>query len=94
MYASPQPSTRKFLWDKLDALAVEIPWALIGDFNCILTVEERSSSSGVPSSFQSWVYRNGLVELGFVGSRYTWSHRVSIVKRRAARLDRAVCRDK
>lgn len=31
------------------------PWVLVGDFNCVLQVDERSSKKGESSSFQDWV---------------------------------------
>lgn len=43
IYASPQVTVRQFLWDDLEALEMMTPWRLIGVFNCVLKVEERSS---------------------------------------------------
>lgn len=51
VYASPRGSVRRNLWAKLDMLVIEKPWILMGDFNCVLRSEERSSGSGVFSSF-------------------------------------------
>lgn len=36
VYASPNSSVRRHLWGKLDGLEVSRPWALVGDFNCVL----------------------------------------------------------
>lgn len=36
---------------------------------------------------------HGLLDLGFIGNRYTWSHRCDMATRIAARLDRALCCD-
>lgn len=93
VYASPQTGVRQFLWDKLDALEVGVPWILIGDFNCVLRTDERSLKSGVSSSFGNWIDKNALIDLRYVGIRFTWSHGISIEMRRAARLDRALCCD-
>lgn len=35
VYASPQTSIQQFFWEKLNALEVKLPWALIGDFNYV-----------------------------------------------------------
>lgn len=35
----------------------------------------------------------GLIDLGFVGAAFTWSHGMNMENRRAVRLDRAVCDD-
>lgn len=83
---------RPFLWDKLNAVEVGIPWLLIGEFNCVLRME-RSSRSGALSNFGNWVDKNALVNLGYVGSCYTWSHGTSVEIRRTTRLDRALCCD-
>lgn len=45
VYANPQPSIRKYIWDQLDSLKLERPWMLIDDFNCVLNNEERSSKT-------------------------------------------------
>lgn len=90
VYASPKASVRQYLWRRLEELEVELRWVLIGDFNCILWSEERSSKTGVSSSFKDWVDRNGLIDIGYVGSCYTWSHGTSVETRRAARMDRAL----
>lgn len=44
---------------------IEGAWALIGNFNCILRLEELSSVIGA-SSFAEWVDRRGLINLGFL----------------------------
>lgn len=93
VYASPQENIFQFLWEKLDALEMGVPWLLIGDFNCVLRVEERNSKIRASSSFRSWVDRNELIDLGFMESCYTWSHGTSIKNRKAARLDRALYYD-
>lgn len=79
----------KFLWKKLKE--VDRPWMLIGDFNCVLKEEERSSNSGTLSSFESWVEYNGLLYVGYSGNKFTWSHGVNMETRKAARLDKAPC---
>lgn len=84
VYASPQSSIQKYLWKKFDALKVDLPWVLIGKFNYVLKEEERCSNSSSSDG-------NGLIDLGFIETRFTWPHRVSVEIRRAARLDRALC---
>lgn len=55
VYPSPNPSTRRHLWGKLDEIEVSLPWVLVGDFNCAFKAEERSLNMGKSSSFQNWV---------------------------------------
>lgn len=59
----------------------------------MLTPDERSTSTGVFSGFASCVDRRALVDLGFVGARFTWSHGVEVEMRKLARLERDVCYD-
>ncbi|KAK5832945.1 hypothetical protein PVK06_016753 [Gossypium arboreum] len=42
VYASPQWDLREVLWDKLEAITVDVeePWIMAGDFNVILSCEE------------------------------------------------------
>jgi hypothetical protein len=53
-------------------------WLLMGDFNSVLSSSEKSGgrSVGSPShlEFLDFVHSNALVDLGFVGNRYTWSN--------------------
>lgn len=93
VYASPNPLKRWQLWPRLDELRIEGPWLILGDFNCVLDDAERSSNREASISFQSWVTKKGLVDLGYEGAAFTWNHGRSSETRRAARLDRALCDD-
>lgn len=93
LYASPNARRRRKIWSKLHEIKVENAWALIGDFNCVLTPEERSSGRGASSSFAEWVEQRGLIDMGYSGPRYTWNHGTQIETRRYARLDRALSND-
>lgn len=64
---------------------------ILGDFNCTLLDEERSSSSGASSSFKEWVEERGLFDLGFMGNCFTWKYGVRLEMRKAVHLDRAIC---
>lgn len=90
VYASPKASRRNMIWGVLDRMCVEKPWILIGDFNCVLKVVERSSKSGPSSSFVEWVDRRGLIVLGYSSPKYTWQHGISSHTRWEARLDRTL----
>lgn len=91
VYANPHAMGRRGLWEDLNQIIVESPWALIGDFNCVLKDDERNSDSGVSSSFVEWVERKGLIDLGYSGQRFTWQHGTNVSTRKATRLDRALC---
>lgn len=93
VYANPNPSVRRFLWKRLEDLIPNCPWALVGDFNCVLKDEERCSKKGDSPFFKNWVCRCSLIDVGYIGSPFTWRHGVSVESRRAVRLDRPLCYD-
>lgn len=84
VYASPNANIRRHLWSCLDGLNITDPWMLIGDFNCVLRSDERSSLRGESSNFKDWVDRKGLVDMGYVGTKFTWSYGLTENTRRAA----------
>lgn len=43
------------------------------------------------ASFLGLVHKQSLIDLGFIGPRFTWSHGTSITNWRSARLDRSLC---
>ncbi|KAJ4828333.1 hypothetical protein Tsubulata_051413 [Turnera subulata] len=92
VYGSPQEGWRRFLWRNLEALAATIqePWIVGGDFNAILSGAERRNRFGHPgqasSLFVDCCLKMNLLDLGFVGCRFTWC---SGDKR--TRLDRFFC---
>lgn len=55
VYAPPTASKRRSFWEKLYEVKIKDPWLIIGDFNCVLNDEERSSQKGTSTSFQAWV---------------------------------------
>lgn len=91
IYGSPQPPTRKFLWEDLANLAPAdtSPWLLTGDFNATVSMDERRGGAGRPnygcSSFKAFIHQQGLIDLGSNGSRFTWQRGTTLV-----RLDRAL----
>lgn len=55
VYACPKASVRKHLWATLNDVVVDDLWLLLGNFNCVLRGEEKSSIVGVSNSFASSV---------------------------------------
>lgn len=96
IYASPNFALRLNLWDHLASFASThtLPWLVVGDFNDILSSNEKFSSS--PSSqrrivaFRNCIDNCKLLDLGFNGPRFTWTnkrHNGLVLKR----LDRVLC---
>ena len=77
VYAPPQFHKRNFFWEYLQNLAlhVSLPWVLLGDFNDMISDEEKLG--GLPvnrtrmSAFRNCMDNYGLIDLGFHGPRYT-----------------------
>ena len=77
MYASPNFNKRQLFWDYLRNLAtlVDLPWVLIGDFNNMLSEDEKLG--GLPlnrnrlNAFRNCLDNCGLMDLGFHWPRFT-----------------------
>ncbi|KAK4403176.1 hypothetical protein Sango_1058300 [Sesamum angolense] len=90
VYAKRDTVERRALWDALRAVSVgALPWIVGGDFNTVLSPDERSGGSAtsgiVMSDFDDAIADSALIDAGYVGSPYTWySHRLR------QRLDRVI----
>lgn len=53
-----------------------MPWCLMGDFNDLLSADEKRGGTEQPryliDGFNGVVNECGLIDLGFVGEKYTW----------------------
>lgn len=95
VYGANKPTLRKDLWKVLiDSSSTTLPWCVMGDFNAILTHEEKQSlRQSTPSSlkdFQLAVLQAGLKDIQYSGSRFTWSNNRQRLSYVAARLDRVL----
>ncbi|XP_019163602.1 PREDICTED: uncharacterized protein LOC109159944 [Ipomoea nil] len=97
VYGSPNMSLRKRLFTDLSGqfFHPQAPWLTVGDFNSVTNREEVSSTSTFSASrcsdFNDWIYREGLIDLGYSGSTYTWIRGMDTPSFKGARLDRALC---
>jgi hypothetical protein len=96
VYAPPTLLSRNAFWSHLSNLGNSFggAWLLLGDFNAILSSADkcggRSFGSTSHHDFADFIHSNGLVDLGFVGNKFTWSnHRVGRTNIRK-RLDRGL----
>jgi exonuclease III len=96
IYASPRFASRLLLWDHLKKFSTthNLPWMIAGDFNEILTSNEKFSSSPASqrriSCFHNCLDSCNLLDLGFNGPRFTWTNKRQdglVMKR----LDRVLC---
>jgi hypothetical protein len=80
VYAPPTSQNRSIFWDFLSNLGNSFggAWLILGDFNSILSSSEKSGGrdfgSASHGNFADFVNSNALVDLGFVGNKFTWSN--------------------
>ncbi|KAL0009461.1 hypothetical protein SO802_010963 [Lithocarpus litseifolius] len=82
-YGEPVTHNRFESWDMLRQLnnRLNLPWICAGDFNEIVRSSEKLQGSN-RSQAQMQLFRDvidecGFIDLGFVGSPYTWIHHLS-----------------
>jgi ribonuclease HI len=95
-YGNPEATKRSESWSLLRFLSSmdPDPWLCVGDFNEIMSLSEKSSSSYRPPShmqaFRNALEDSHLSDLGFSGPRFTWCNGRSGEDFTRERLDRAV----
>uniref|UniRef100_A0A2N9EX83 Reverse transcriptase domain-containing protein n=1 Tax=Fagus sylvatica TaxID=28930 RepID=A0A2N9EX83_FAGSY len=95
-YGSPTAAGKSVGWDLLRVLRSHhtLPWFCGGDFNELLQAEEKWGRVARPEhqmrEFRRVVDDCGFVDLGFVGSPYTWWNKQTGTARVLERLDRCL----
>jgi hypothetical protein len=95
-YGHPITAKRHESWALLEHLRQfqPLPWICIGDFNEILTQEEKIGAllrkEGQMDQFRNALVNCKLTDLGFIGSKYTWTNCRSADNFVKERLDRVV----
>jgi hypothetical protein len=95
-YGQPDVSKRREGWDILKHLATQIPepWLCIGDFNEVLTMSEKWGGGERANSqmreFQLTLEICDFSDLGYIGSKFTWSNCKEDHEFIKERLDRGV----
>ena len=96
IYASPDPTKRKDLWEELEKFARthNEPWLIAGDFNETRFPSERSRSSHETTrrslKFNEWIDELELIEIEFSGASHTWARGSFEATYQSARLDRVL----
>lgn len=93
VYGSPRYVKRNDLWADLIRLgnSLDLPWIVLGDFNCILVDHERRGGAQNfairgRQDFREMVQECHLLDMGFQGRPFTWKHGNLF-----QRLDRVFC---
>jgi hypothetical protein len=95
-YGNPVCARRADSWELLKFLSTchPVPWLCAGDFNEVVTQEEKEGSNlrkeSQMTGFREALEACRLGDLGFSGSPFTWSNRRSDGTFTKERLDRAV----
>ena len=95
VYASPIPNIRASLWTHLIAIRNQVckPWVVLGDFNEIVMASEVKGGAWVSSrakAFRDCLDHCGLIDMGAMGSFFTWKRCVQGQNPMLKRLDRVV----
>ncbi|GAU32101.1 hypothetical protein TSUD_358070 [Trifolium subterraneum] len=95
-YGYPERSRRKLAWDMLRDLRnmSQLPWCIIGDFNDLLSQEDRRGVHPHPnwlcSGFRNAVADCNLTDIYLEGHPYTWNKSRGTTRAIEERLDRAL----
>lgn len=96
VYASNKSVERARLWNDVseEAVRVDEPWFILGDFNAITHEEEKKGGQRFEnksaSDFRNFILANGLLDAGFSGNKFTWSNNQRGPDRIWMRLDRVL----
>lgn len=79
VYASTRFNNRKILWDNLEQIFIThtLPWVLCGDFNEINSTADKFGGNPINNNRANSILtclQINMVDLGFTGSRFTWSN--------------------
>ncbi|XP_026399701.1 uncharacterized protein LOC113295584 [Papaver somniferum] len=94
VHASYIQVTKRSIWQQLVSPGDGIPWLVIGDFNCILRLDEKKGvlepRTSAINEFSYWLDDNNLFEADALGSKFTWTNRQSGMTRIVSKLDRVI----
>ena len=96
LYGEPDRAKRKETWDLIRHLhsQMNIPWALIGDMNNIVSQEEKCEGRPYPNwlitGFKQCIEDCGLFDMEMIGYPFTWERGYGTSKWIEIRLDRAL----
>ncbi|KAL8089279.1 hypothetical protein AgCh_038904 [Apium graveolens] len=95
-YGCPERSRRRESWLKIKNLAARSnrPWCIVGDFNDLMHADEKRGGRAQPqyllNGFVETISACQLIDLGFVGEKFTWERSRGASRWIQERLDRAL----
>ncbi|XP_026379630.1 uncharacterized protein LOC113274464 [Papaver somniferum] len=93
VYGSSHYVMKQHQWEFIRELGDNVyqPWVIIGDLNIHLNKQHASTST---NSLDNWVCNVvdsvGLMDMGYVGTKYTWSNKTNGKGYKRARIDYAL----
>ncbi|XP_026433629.1 uncharacterized protein LOC113331059 [Papaver somniferum] len=94
VHASYIQVTRRRLWQQLSIHDDSTFCLVIGDFNCILRLDDKRGGleprTSAINEFSDWLDDNSLFEADALGTKFTWTNRQSGTDRIISKLDRDV----
>ena len=81
IYASPSYDIRKYLWNELKVMAlnVTLPWVAVGDFNQVVCQMEKFGGHRInrvkAEEFAVTMHDCNLIDPSFNGPKYTWTNK-------------------
>ena len=67
----------------------------VGDFNSVTSKEETSTplnfDHSKSSGMNNWISTHGLIDLGYLGPKFTWTRGKSPQTFKGSRFDRTLC---
>lgn len=96
IYGPPVQSNRHLLWNWISEVSKTInePWLLLGDFNQIISAEDKLSSSGMTSGmniFKETMEQSDLSLISHQGPNFTWTNKRKHTHECLERIDLAFC---
>ncbi|XP_074300817.1 uncharacterized protein LOC141632141 [Silene latifolia] len=93
VYAFNGIHERAPLWEHLRKITGQVhePWAIAGDFNCVMSVNERirgNATAAEMDPFRGCMEDCEVVDIAAIGSLYTWNNKQRLEERIYSRLDR------
>lgn len=94
VYGHKDPYQRRLLWNLIEVhITAATPWVVGGDFNCILSQDEKKGGKPFSNSrgaleFYEFMHSNDLHDLNCSGPKFTWTNNKQGNSKIWVRLDR------
>ncbi|KAK3192990.1 hypothetical protein Dsin_024300 [Dipteronia sinensis] len=93
-YGHPDRNQKHHSWTRLAGMSC-LPWVCMGDFNEVLSDDEKLGGSykrwREMSDFREALEDANLEDMGFIGAKFTWSNKRDGASSVLERLDRGLC---